>query len=393
MVDAGVMPGGAGSCPVTNSSFLNAYNYITCPTGKIRMTYPEVAANCKNLNVSCPWSGVGSTVFCICKPCKAVPADEIVVTMSPASVVANVTAEGELPTCRKVTLCATNTQLDPIVVTVHDMYGAQIRSVLGLAAITTVEYQFQDTANSGSAAFISATSSSEDSHGSTIPTWRFTVPTPRIGIHLLLIRVNGKLYAESPLLLETVAPTCPGLFKPSAAGQCVCPASSVPLDDDCNPRYSLLGLLVGLLVGCFLLAFAVTLFLYLRNSAAERAWLIKRSEVLLPSNPPEVLFRGHSYIALKARYRETWCVTGAPRPTQTLIPPSHSSEMSEMSEMTEMNFRGPNFVMQRVGWWGRGPLDDANGAPFPTVPLLVTLSERRVCAQGLPRVLLGMRGC
>ena len=322
MVDAKVAPGGAGSCPVTNSSFLNVYNAITCPAGKIRMTAAEVAANCANLNVSCPWPGVSVTIFCICKPCKAVPADEIVVTAAPASTVANVTAEGELPTCRKVTLCATNTQLDPMVITVNDMYGAQIRSVLGLAAITTVEYLYQDTVNGVSGAFLIAATIT-----GVMPTWQFMVPTTSLGFHLLLIRVNGKLYAESPLLLETVAPTCSGLFVASAAGLCVCPASSVPLDDECNPRYSLLGLLVGILVGLALLAFAVTLFFYLRNSVAERAWLIKRSEVLLPSGTPELLFRGLSYIALKARYRETWCATGVASPNP--VPPAFTFLFSQ----------------------------------------------------------------
>ena len=314
MVDARVAPGGAGSCPVTNSSFLNVYNAITCPVGTVRMTYPDVAGKCAELNVSCPWAGA----LCICKPCKAVPADEIVVTAAPASKVANASSQGTLPTCRKLTLCATNTQLDPLLITVHDAYGAQIRTILGLPAITTVEYLYQDTVYSsgGSSVFLPVAAVT-----GAMPTWQFTLPTPNVGFHVLLIRVNGGVYAESPLLLETVAPTCAGLFVASAAGLCVCPASSVPLDDDCNPRYSLLGLLVGLLVGLALLAFAVTLFFYLRNSAVERTWHIKRSEVLLPSGTPELLFRGISYIALKARYRETWCATGGASSTPPLPHP------------------------------------------------------------------------
>ena len=347
-----------GQCIGGNTTNMNVYASISCPTGMYRPSYAEVFSSCAAVNISCL---AGAT--CICSPCRAIPALMVSLTLSSPSLLlaASSSSGGSAASnvsCSKLELCGTAIQNEVVTVTVTDQYGLALRQVLGIPAISSVDYSYLATNTLSSTSAYMETVAVQTAAG--LSTWQFTVQA-RLGFHLLAVRVNKALLAEAPTVLQGVPPTCTGVRTATSDGACVCPPSAVggvPLDDDCNPVYSVGGLIGGLL-GAALLITALAVWLILRAShSAERSVLIPRSAVLV-GDPPEIVGRSDCDIIFKGRYRETTVAL------KRLLLQSDEARLREMED-TAMGGTSEAGGSQKKGAGRRRSVSSAgiSGGPF-----------------------------
>ena len=225
--------------PVTNQCVdaSDLYNVISCPQGMFKLSRAEVANGCAAAGLTRPFSPSapagynGTTTVCICKPCRQVPASQVVLSVALAgSAAATPAAAANSTGCTKLTQCGAFVQQNVVTVSVYDAYGSYLRGLLGLPLVASVSVAARSPADVQAGAAYSYTNATVVNATATYGVWQLSLPVSAAGYYQISVLVNGAELSVSPTVISVAVPSCPGVqARTRGDGRFPCILSQKPL--------------------------------------------------------------------------------------------------------------------------------------------------------------------
>ena len=224
------------------------YDALTCPNGYFKKSQEEVETACEIAGFVCKEDHA-----CVCQPClKAFDVDVMPTELAQLG-----------GGCRKMSVCGTTQQTQPMTFTVVDNLqrdGAEVTVV------------YHDGLKTAPAMTVLVSNYTHE----------FTITSPRTGNLVIEIFLDGEQISESPLRLQIEPRNCQaeyedGLHEANALGECVCSFNAVSILDVCvSSRVFFLSLFAPLVVLALL---AVHCYGEHKKRQADKHWIVDPKEV------------------------------------------------------------------------------------------------------------------